>query len=233
MPTFTKKQIQIPHRVCFRLKAARETVGFTLEAIAEKTKINKNYLLALEECRFNDVDVSPVYQKNFIKKYAEALGLDPEPFISQFIIEEADTIPHDSPQSKNRRLMFTPWPNIIRVGMITMLAFALLFYLGKQVKNTIDPPKLSLAMPDNGFIAHENTITIAGTSEPEVKITVNGQTIKSDEKGRFNEPIALRPGINTLVVVAQKKHGKSTENVRHIIYEENERFSLQKAPAAN
>ncbi len=234
MPTFTKKQLQIPHRVCLRLRTAREAAGFTLEAIAEKTKINKNYLLALEECRFNDLNVSSLYQKNFIKKYAEAIGVNPEPFISQFVIEEIDTIEAKLPlQSKRQHFVLTPWPNIIRLSVIVLLGSGLLFYLGRQVKRTIDPPKLSLAMADNGYIAHDNMINVTGTSEPEVQIRVNGQSIKTNEQGQFNEPIALSPGINTIVVVAQKKHGKSTETIRHIIYEENPRFSLQQTPVAN
>lgn len=234
MPTFTRKQLQVPHRVCLRLRAAREAAGFTLEALAEKTKINKNYLAALEDCRFHDLPVSSLYQKNFIKKYAEAIGIDPEPFTSQFLIEESDTINTNVPsQSTRRRFILTPWPNVIRLSVIVFLASGLLLYLGKQVKRTIDPPKLSLAMPDSGYIAHDNTVNIAGISEPEVQVRINGQPIKSDERGQFNEAIALSPGLNTIVVVAQKKHGKSTQSIRHIIYEENPRFSLQQPPSGN
>lgn len=228
MPNFTKKNLQGSVRVCWRLRSIREARGFTIESLANYTKINKSYLLALEECRFEDIPFSPLYLKNFVKKYVSALGEDPEPFVSQFCIEELDTIHTSTPLPKNSSwLFFTAWPSVVRNSFIGLAGLSVVFYLGLQVKHTIAPPTLSLIGPDNGFIAYDSTIKLQGSSEPATSIMINGQAIKSDEQGNFSEAIALAPGVNTIVVEAKKKHGKTTQTTRHIIYRESEHFSAQ------
>ncbi|HAV43259.1 TPA: hypothetical protein DCX15_04515, partial [bacterium] len=65
------------------LRGRRETKKFTLEYVAEKTKISSKYLKALEE---DDTSVFPgeVYQKGFLRIYAQFLGLDPEKLLLQY-----------------------------------------------------------------------------------------------------------------------------------------------------
>lgn len=227
MPTFTKKQLTNSERVCLRLRSAREASGLSLEAVAEQTKINPRYLLALEECRFKDIPFSAMYQKNFIKKYALAIDTDPEQFISQYFVEEVEQQISPITTKKSARLFLTAWPSVIRSGTLVFLGLIMALYLGQQVRRTISPPALALVTPDNGYISSDNTIILRGTSEPETKIMVNGQTIKNNEAGDFNEAIALNPGVNTIVVEAQKKHGKTTQIIRHIVYKESPSFSLK------
>lgn len=228
MENFTKKTIQGTERVCFRLRAAREAHGFSLETLSLQTKINKHYLLALEECRFTDIPFSSLYQKNFVKKYALALGENPEPFLSQFCIEEMETVT-TAPTIKPRRtwLQNLAWSSVARSAALGLTGLTVVLYLGIQVKNTISPPNLAVIGPANGSIAYDNTITLRGATEPATTVSVNGQTIKSDEQGNFAESIALAPGVNTIVVSAKKKHGKVTEDTRHIIYKEADHFSAQ------
>lgn len=229
MPNFTKKNLQGTERVCFRLAALREAHGFTLEVLSQQTKINKQYLLALEECRFNDIPFSTLYQKNFVKKYVTALGENPEPYLSQFYIEEMDKAEENLTTAPKRRPwhFFTAWSSVVRGSMLAISGLALVTYLGLQVKHTIAPPSLALVGLDNGFIVQDKTVTLRGFSEPEAQVLVNGQTIKSDEQGNFAEAIALNPGVNTIVVEAKKKHGKTTQTTRHIIYKEPTHFSAQ------
>lgn len=227
MPNFTKKNLQGSERVCFRLQAIREAKGLTLEYVAEQTKINKTYLSALEECRFNDIPFSSLYQKNFIKKYARAIGENPESFLSQFCIEEMEPAAPRAVPNRKHWLFFTAWPTVMRSVFLGSLALLLTGYLGWQIQNTISPPPLSLTSPDNGFITRDNTITLRGASEPAAMIMINGQAIHSDDFGNFTEAIALNPGVNTIVVEAKKKHGKSTQTTRHIVYKEPSRLSSQ------
>ncbi len=231
MSIFTHKTITPHVRICLRLQQARDSRGISLDVIAQKTKINKNWLAALEECRFADIPAGPLYQKNYLKKYLEALDLDPASYLSQFATEEINSAKLEllpSPRRSYGRKYFNNLPNLFRFSLIGIFVISLLFYLGKQVKNTLEPPFLTLSSPVNGFIAQNNSITISGASEPEVRIAINGQPVMSDEVGRFNQPVTLSPGINTIIVTAQKKHGKTTEETRHIIYKENPKLSLGK-----
>ncbi len=229
MQSFTKKNLQGAERVCFRLASLRESRGVTVEVLAQQTKINKHYLQALEECRFSDIPFSTLYQKNFVKKYVSALGEDPEPYLSQFYIEEmdaADNKPVATPQQRPWHF-FTAWSSVVRNSVLAFGGLLMVTYLGLQVKQTIAPPQLALVGLDNGFIVQDKTVTLRGFSEPEAQVLVNGQTIKSDEQGNFAEAIALNPGVNTIVVEAKKKHGKTTQTTRHVIYKEPTHFSAQ------
>ena len=115
----------------------------------------------------------------------------------------------------------------MRTALLGSFALLLTGYLGWQIQNTIAPPPLSLMGPDNGFITRDSTITLRGASAPAATIMINGQAIHSDDFGNFSEAIALTPGVNTIVIEAKKKHGKSTQETRHIVYKEPSRLSSQ------
>lgn len=229
MPTFSKKIILPRERVCLRLKQARLEKGVSLEDIADKTKINITYLSAMENCQFDEIPYSPLYQKNFLKKYLQSIGVDPEEYLSQFCTEELPSPNLTAPKKLKRYTMryhLSSLPNILRYMFVGAFATCLLLYLGLQVQNVLQPPSLVLSSPEDGMIAKKNLITISGVSDPEVKVSINGQSIMSDEDGKFNQAINLTPGINTIIVLAQKKHGKTTQEVRHIIYKETQQFTL-------
>jgi cytoskeletal protein RodZ len=70
-----------------RLKAEREARGIRLSAIADATKISKTCLLALENNEFDSLP-GGVFNRGFVRAYAEHLGLDPDLTLQQF---EAET----------------------------------------------------------------------------------------------------------------------------------------------
>ncbi|WP_414457986.1 helix-turn-helix domain-containing protein [Evansella clarkii] len=60
-----------------RLKAAREEKGYSLEELQTITKIQKRYLTAIEEGDFSRLP-GDFYARAFVKRYADAVGIDPE-----------------------------------------------------------------------------------------------------------------------------------------------------------
>lgn len=88
-----------------RLRYERERRQIALKSIAESTKIGVPLLEGLER---DDVSRWPsgIFRKSFIKSYAEAIGLDPEPIVREFVERYPDPlevalIPQDvtSPQA--------------------------------------------------------------------------------------------------------------------------------------
>ncbi len=219
-------------RICLRLKQARESKGIPLAELAEKTKINKRYLEALEECRFSELGCAIIYQKQFIKKYVEALNLDASPFLRQFSEEELtfkkEKIRH--PYKAYKKQSFNNVPQLLRYGVVGAAVFAVLIYLGGQVKNAVEPPALTVLTPPNGFITSDHVVSVNGYTEPEVLVSINGVGIVSDEKGNFSQHINLNEGINTLIIEAEKKHGRVTQQTRHIIKKETQKFSEAQRP---
>ena len=67
-----------------RLRYERERRQIALKSIAESTKIGMPLLEGLER---GDVSRWPsgIFRKSFIRSYAEAIGLDPDPVVREFI----------------------------------------------------------------------------------------------------------------------------------------------------
>ena len=60
-----------------RLREARLASGFSLEDIADQTKIRMRYLESMEDGDFSSIP-GIVYVKGFIKQYAQTVGLNPQ-----------------------------------------------------------------------------------------------------------------------------------------------------------
>jgi cytoskeleton protein RodZ len=76
------------------LREARLRQELDFPELEERTKIRPKYLRALEDERF-DILPAPTYVRGFLRSYAEALGLDGQPFVdeynSRFTVGEDDT----------------------------------------------------------------------------------------------------------------------------------------------
>ena len=66
------------------LKGLRESSKISLEEISERTKINVQYLIAIEEGDFSDIETP--YLRLFLRAYAEEIGGD-----SQRALEQLDS----------------------------------------------------------------------------------------------------------------------------------------------
>lgn len=66
------------------LKNAREAKGLTIADVAEKTHMMSAMIEDLEHENFNRI-VAPIYGRGFVKLYCETIGLDPKPFVEEFM----------------------------------------------------------------------------------------------------------------------------------------------------
>src|SRR5918995_6171248 len=74
-----------------RLRYERERRQIALKSIAEGTKIGMALLEGLER---DDVSRWPsgIFRKSFVRSYAEAIGLDPEPIVREFVERHPDPL---------------------------------------------------------------------------------------------------------------------------------------------
>ncbi len=228
MDAFEKKALETPRRVCVRLKELREAKKITLIEVARRTRISQKYLEAIESCQFDRIPFGTIYQKNFIKRYAEALGIAPGPYVEQFYAEEI--LPKETPAplsiQAEERERFSNLPQLLRSLVLSAVTLLLIGYLGVQVKKSIEPPALSISSPPDGFVATNETLLVQGSTEHEAQVSINGQDIVTDGNGQFTEQLYLSSGVNTIVVTAKKKHGKATTETRHVILREPTNVSL-------
>ena len=110
------------------LREARLRQALDFPALEERTKIRPKYLRALEDERF-DILPAPTYVKGFLRSYAEALGLDGQPFVdeynSRFAVGDEEVLVRatrrvPAPRSRDRQARES------RMAAVGLLAIAIL-----------------------------------------------------------------------------------------------------------
>lgn len=90
-----------------RLKEAREQRNMSLDDLQEITKIQKRYLIAIEQGNYV-IMPGEFYVRAFIRQYAEAVGLDPEELFEQYANEipnaQQEELPGELSRVKLRQL---------------------------------------------------------------------------------------------------------------------------------
>ncbi|WEZ09960.1 helix-turn-helix domain-containing protein [Priestia flexa] len=84
-----------------RLRQERENKGMSLEDLQKNTKIQKRYLIGIEEGNY-DVMPGKFYVRAFIKQYCEAVGLNPDDIFDQYKTDIPTTQTDDIPQPLSR-----------------------------------------------------------------------------------------------------------------------------------
>jgi transcriptional regulator with XRE-family HTH domain len=97
-----------------RLRYERERRQIALKSIAEGTKIGMPLLEGLER---DDVSRWPsgIFRKSFVRSYAEAIGLDPEPIVREFVERYPDPLQVESAAPVNPIRNTSPNPLSIKL----------------------------------------------------------------------------------------------------------------------
>ncbi|MFO1445978.1 helix-turn-helix domain-containing protein [Bacillus sp. Bva_UNVM-123] len=123
------------------LKEARLAKGMSLDELQDATKIQKRYLIGIEEGNYSMMP-GQFYVRAFIKQYAEAVGLLPEELFEQFKSEIPSPLNEDIPEKLSRvqsrkniapgnSKLFDILPKILIIVFI-IGAFAVFYYFFQQ-----------------------------------------------------------------------------------------------------
>ena len=80
---FQQEQLEKLEELGSRLRQSRTQKGIPLEEVAAQTRIQARLLNAIEEGRLDQLP-EPVYIQGFIRRFAEALGLNGAEFANAF-----------------------------------------------------------------------------------------------------------------------------------------------------
>jgi len=103
------------------LREARLRQNLDFPELEERTKIRPKYLRALEDEHF-DILPAPTYVRGFLRSYAEALGLDGQPFVDEY--NSRFTVGEDDAPLRARR---APMPQRARGPRESRMAVVALF----------------------------------------------------------------------------------------------------------
>jgi cytoskeletal protein RodZ len=123
-----------------RLKEAREVKGMTLEELQRITKIQKRYLIGIEEGNYS-IMPGKFYIRAFIKQYAEAVDLNPEEIFDLYKEDVPSVVTTDLPElsrvktrkdiSEGNGKVLDALPKVL-IAIFLIGAAALVYYLVQQ-----------------------------------------------------------------------------------------------------
>ncbi len=201
------------------LKRIREEKKIKLSKASLDLRISEKYLESLE---IGDISGLPegVYAKNFLKRYAEYLGLDPD----KIALEYFDT---DQPARKNNKNVFArkvphafyflTIPRLLKNIFLFALAMTLFSYLAYAVYNIISPPNLIINTPIADYQTTEKSLLVSGVTEAETNVHINDEAVLVNRDGRFEKNVNLQMGINNIIVSAQKKYSRTKYENRKVL----------------
>jgi cytoskeletal protein RodZ len=221
MDFFEKKPIIESSQVIAReLRQAREARGLCLADVAEILKMNVNYLAAMERGNFSQLPTG-IYKVNFLREYVLFLGLPLEEFLDLFedsqrgqnILREEDLFVR---KAGNVRFSLTI-PKLMKNLLILSASAVCLTYLAFSINDIVAPPELSIDSPSLDTITEEKEIMVRGTTVPEAEVHINDELVLADKSGVFEKKVELRSGLNTIVISAQKKYSRVSEQVKKVL----------------
>lgn len=134
-----------------RLKEARTSKGYSLDDLQEITKIQKRYLVGIEEGNY-DIMPGSFYVRAFIKQYAEAVGLNPEELIMTYKNDvpgsQTEQVTQSMSKSPSRRKISTGPSNkllealpmyIVALFIIVIIIAVTFLYIAKTSGDSNDP----------------------------------------------------------------------------------------------
>jgi len=185
------------------LKKARESKEISLDQIAAETRISTRFLKAIEDEEFH-VLPGGIFNRGFIRAYAERVGLDPEQAVADYerladISRPSEVTAASSIPQKKKKSDRHLYP--IAVGGLALLVA--IFYIATRDSGKSLPPQSQPAAvvsepapPPSSVPAPE---TAAAAAEPEAKPPAPANALTLDIETNATTWIKLRADGNTIV----------------------------------
>jgi len=206
-----------------KLRLARETKKYSIQKIYNISGIPVKYLQSLENEDWASLP-GEIYIKNFLKRYCKILKLNYRLCIEQYDKQKKILLKKKPIIVKNlsifQKIKEFITPKKFTLILLTIGIIVFISYITFGIISYIRPPKIEIIYPEENFATIENSVPLHGKTEPESILFVNDEAVGVSETGDFFVDVNLKPGLNVLNIVSQKKHSrKSFEQL--IIYKKD------------
>lgn len=206
-----------------RLKEARLSKGYSLDDLQEITKIQKRYLVAIEEGNYS-IMPGTFYVRAFIKQYAEAVGLDADEILDEFKKEiphqQKEEVAQSISQSPTRRKLNTrstnrmleTMPKFI-VGLFIVVTLVAAWFLYQQKMASDQPDELEEETP----VEYEQVPTPtepAVDEEEEPAVEETEEPVKEEEVEEPTPTQTISQGAPDGETTSYTVSGTNTMNIR-------------------
>lgn len=198
------------------LLEVRHQFGYTLEEVSQKTGIYEKFIHYIETGKYHLLPPG-VYVLGFLKKLAQVYNISCEDLLAQYR-KERGIVEHQASEKLAGQKNWKEWfkkititPKLLTVsGSVAVGAIAFL-YIVFQVFAINKTPDLVISEPQNDAVINGTSINVAGTTEPGITVSINGQNVFVDPDGKFRTTIGVAPGQKELKIEAANKFGKKNE----------------------
>ena len=202
------------------LKKKRLTLEKNIEDVAHDTKIQKRYIEYLENDDYDKFD-SQIFITGFIKIYSSYLGLDEKKMLALYRRSNLNKPVVKKPFIKEYEKSKFPLhkilnPKVLAIAFTSILVLGILGYIGFQIYKFQRPPELTITSPTNEETTNEETILVAGNTDPNTEIYINNTLVETDDNGGFSKTETLIEGDNLITIKALKNNSNIQETVETI-----------------
>ncbi|MEK7183178.1 MAG: helix-turn-helix domain-containing protein [Patescibacteria group bacterium] len=217
-----RKLDSVPETLGEKLRALRRTQAVSLPMLAEKTRIQKRYLEALERGRYDELP-EPLYTRNFLRAYARALGADEAYFLELYEEEvgQMDLLgPHRLPRMRVRKGRFFVLSRVTAAIAVALPAVIIVAYLLWQTSSLLRPPEVVITTPDDGVSVQTALLQVEGyVTDDDVTVMVNSETVVIDESLHFETEVDLTRGLNVVTVQAKRRYSREAVVYRRVVFD--------------
>jgi cytoskeletal protein RodZ len=190
-----------------RLKEARLAKGLSLDDLQSMTKIQKRYLVGIEEGNYDSMPGN-FYVRAFIKQYAEAVQIDPDEIFETYKSEIPVTYNEDLPvqlsRVKTRKAAASRSPVVydvlpkVLIAVFIIGAAALLYYFLQQHAKNNATDTLNKQNQPVSFVKSKD---LEKSNTQSKKTETNTSSSKNNNTNKSGGPAQPAPPKQTITVV--------------------------------
>ena len=196
------------------LKNARIKKKYSLAKLENATKIKREFIDSVENERWGSLPAFPTVL-GFVKSLSTTLAIDEKNAVA--------VLKRDYPP-KNLRISpkpdvsskFTWSPKLTFLTGLALVGVSLFGYLIFQYVRFNSSPRLLVESPKDGQEIKGSEVLVFGSTDVDVKITVNNQPVLVDADGKFSVSLEVLPETDEIIVKAISRSGKEMTVSRRI-----------------
>ncbi len=212
---------------CLREAMARK--GESIAGIARLTGIQQGHLEALMEGRYDSLPPLP-YIRGYLTRIGPIIGVETDELVR--LLHETGALRASGTHDMLPINRFALQKIRRRTMVFGIFALLLLGYITIRFDALTGKPPLQVESPrTTTAIVAAPQFEVRGIADSSDKLTINGEEVTIGANGNFTKTISLQQGINTVHIITRRFLGRTTEEIRQIIYNPKESPAVEREPA--